>query len=117
MAQTDCDAIILGGGAAGLMCAIEAGRRGRRVIVLERNREPARKILISGGGRCNFTNRHCPPEHYLSARQHQPSHPPDNRVGGTSDAKGGRTGFNSLGHDYGPSVQGWMGRLLFEYPF
>ena len=53
------DAIVLGAGAAGLMCAAVAGQRGRRVVVLERNREPGRKILISGGGRCNFTNLHC----------------------------------------------------------
>ena len=50
------DVLILGGGAAGLMAAIEAGRRGRRVAVLERAERPGKKILISGGGRCNFTN-------------------------------------------------------------
>jgi predicted Rossmann fold flavoprotein len=61
------DVIVLGGGAAGLFCALTAGRRGRRVLVLERNREAGRKILISGGGRCNFTNLHCGPEHFLSA--------------------------------------------------
>jgi hypothetical protein len=58
--------IVLGGGAAGLMCAIEAGRRGRRVQVLERNDEVGRKILISGGGRCNFTNLGTAPERFLS---------------------------------------------------
>lgn len=58
--------IVLGGGAAGLMCAIEAGRRGRSVAVLERNDEVGRKILISGGGRCNFTNIHAGPENYFS---------------------------------------------------
>jgi len=58
---------VLGGGAAGLLCAIEAGRRGRRVLVLERNAEVGRKILISGGGRCNFTNRLATPEGFLSA--------------------------------------------------
>jgi hypothetical protein len=61
------DVIVLGGGAAGLMCAIEAGKRGRRVLVLERNGELGRKILISGGGRCNFTNRDAAPENFLSA--------------------------------------------------
>ncbi len=61
------DAIVAGGGAAGLMCAITAGRRGRRVLVLERARRPGNKILISGGGRCNFTNLNVGPEHYLSA--------------------------------------------------
>jgi predicted flavoprotein YhiN len=50
------DALILGAGAAGLLCAIEAGKRGRRVAVLERASRPGKKILISGGGRCNFTN-------------------------------------------------------------
>lgn len=64
------DVIVLGGGAAGLYCALTAGRRGRRVVVLERNREPGRKILISGGGRCNFTNLHTRPEHFLSANPH-----------------------------------------------
>jgi predicted Rossmann fold flavoprotein len=64
------DALILGGGAAGLMCAIEAGRRGRRVAVLERADQVGKKILISGGGRCNFTNIHCRPENFLSANPH-----------------------------------------------
>jgi predicted Rossmann fold flavoprotein len=59
------DVIVLGGGAAGLMCASEAGKRGRRVLVLERNAELGRKILISGGGRCNFTNLFTAPEHFL----------------------------------------------------
>jgi predicted Rossmann fold flavoprotein len=64
------DALILGGGAAGLMCAIEAGKRGRRVVVLERADRLGKKILISGGGRCNFTNIHCQPENFLSANPH-----------------------------------------------
>jgi predicted Rossmann fold flavoprotein len=64
------DALILGGGAAGLMCAIEAGRRGRRVVVLEHAGRLGKKILISGGGRCNFTNLHCQPEKFLSANPH-----------------------------------------------
>jgi predicted Rossmann fold flavoprotein len=64
------DALILGGGAAGLMCAIEAGRRGRRVAVLEHADRLGKKILISGGGRCNFTNIHCRPENFLSANAH-----------------------------------------------
>src|SRR5256885_12302370 len=64
------DAIILGGGAAGLMCAIEAGKRGRRVAVLERAERLGKKILISGGGRCNFTNVHCRPENFLSSNPH-----------------------------------------------
>jgi predicted Rossmann fold flavoprotein len=66
----DFDAIVLGGGAAGLMCAIEAGKRGRRVLVLERTDRVGKKILISGGGRCNFTNLHCRPENFLSANPH-----------------------------------------------
>src|ERR1700686_2858194 len=64
------DALILGGGAAGLMCAIEAGKRGRRVAVLERAGRLGKKILISGGGRCNFTNLHCQPENFLSSNPH-----------------------------------------------
>jgi predicted Rossmann fold flavoprotein len=64
------DAIILGAGAAGLFCAAEAGKRGRRVAVLERADRIGKKILISGGGRCNFTNIHCRPENFLSANEH-----------------------------------------------
>jgi len=64
------DASILGGGAAGLMCAIEAGKRGRRVAVLEHADRLGKKILISGGGRCNFTNLHCTPENFLSSNPH-----------------------------------------------
>ena len=64
------DALILGGGAAGLMCAIEAGKRGRRVAILERADQLGKKILISGGGRCNFTNIHCQPDNFLSANPH-----------------------------------------------
>jgi predicted Rossmann fold flavoprotein len=64
------DAIILGGGAAGLMCAIEAGKRGKRVAVLERAARIGKKILISGGGRCNFTNRFCQPENFTSSNPH-----------------------------------------------
>jgi predicted flavoprotein YhiN len=64
------DALILGGGAAGLMCAIEAGKRGRRVAVLEHADRLGKKILISGGGRCNFTNLHCRPENFFSSNPH-----------------------------------------------
>jgi predicted Rossmann fold flavoprotein len=64
------DALILGGGAAGLFCAIEAGKRGRRVAVLEHADRLGKKILISGGGRCNFTNIHCRPENFLSSNPH-----------------------------------------------
>jgi predicted Rossmann fold flavoprotein len=64
------DAIVLGGGAAGLMCAITAGQRGRRVAVLEHADRIGKKILISGGGRCNFTNLHCRAENFLSANPH-----------------------------------------------
>src|SRR5579864_7387121 len=64
------DVLILGGGAAGLMCAIEAGKRGRRVAVIEHTDRLGKKILISGGGRCNFTNIHCQPENFLSANPH-----------------------------------------------
>src|SRR5260370_14173354 len=64
------DVIVLGAGAAGLMCAIEAGKRGRRVAVLEHADRIGKKILISGGGRCNFTNLHCRPENFVSANPH-----------------------------------------------
>jgi predicted Rossmann fold flavoprotein len=64
------DVIILGAGAAGLMCAMEAGKRGRRVLVLEHTDRIGKKILISGGGRCNFTNLHTTPEDFLSANPH-----------------------------------------------
>lgn len=64
------DAIVLGAGGAGLMCAAIAGRRGRRVLVIDHASEPGRKILISGGGRCNFTNIHTAPDRYLSANPH-----------------------------------------------
>ena len=64
------DVIVLGAGAAGLMCAATAGQRGRRVAVLEHNGQPGRKILISGGGRCNFTNLHCVPENFISDNPH-----------------------------------------------
>src|SRR5690242_20508260 len=64
------DALILGAGAAGLMCALEAGKRGRRVAVLERAERAGKKILISGGGRCNFTNIHCRPENFISENPH-----------------------------------------------
>ena len=64
------DALILGGGAAGLMCAIEAGKRGRRIAVLEHADRLGKKILISGGGRCNFTNLHRQPENFLSSNPH-----------------------------------------------
>ncbi|WP_422374910.1 NAD(P)/FAD-dependent oxidoreductase [Roseibium sp.] len=62
----DLDVLVLGGGAAGLMCAIEAGKRGRKVLVVDHAKRPADKIRISGGGRCNFTNLHCAPANFLS---------------------------------------------------
>lgn len=64
------DLVVIGAGAAGLMCAAVAGQRGRRVALLEHNRQPGRKILISGGGRCNFTNIHCTPANFLSQNPH-----------------------------------------------
>lgn len=60
------DIIIIGGGAAGLMCAIAAGSRDRRVVVLEGSNKIGKKILMSGGGRCNFTNLHCDPSQFIS---------------------------------------------------
>jgi len=62
--------VVVGAGAAGLLCAIEAAKRGRRVAVLEHNPRIGRKILISGGGRCNFTNLRTAPENFLSANPH-----------------------------------------------
>lgn len=64
------DVIVVGGGAAGLMCALTAGQRGRRVLVLEGSNRIGKKILMSGGGRCNFTNLHCEPDNFLSANSH-----------------------------------------------
>lgn len=64
------DVVIIGAGAAGLMCAIEAGKRGRRVVVLDHADRIGKKVLISGGGRCNFTNLHCRPENFLSRNPH-----------------------------------------------
>jgi len=64
------DVIILGAGGAGLMCAAIAGQRGKRVLVIDHADQPGKKILISGGGRCNFTNLHTAPDRYLSANPH-----------------------------------------------
>ncbi len=64
------DVLVLGAGAAGLFCAAEAGKHGRRVAMLERAERAGKKILISGGGRCNFTNIYCKPENFLSANPH-----------------------------------------------
>jgi predicted Rossmann fold flavoprotein len=64
------DAIIIGAGAAGLFCALQAGKRGKRVLVIEHNAQVGRKILISGGGRCNFTNLHTRPENFISNNPH-----------------------------------------------
>jgi len=68
MEKLDC--IIIGAGAAGLMCAIEAGKRLRKVIVLDHANKPGKKILMSGGGRCNFTNYHINPDNYISHNRH-----------------------------------------------
>ncbi|WNO54527.1 NAD(P)/FAD-dependent oxidoreductase [Stakelama saccharophila] len=70
MAKHIYDAIVLGAGGAGLMCAATAGQRGRRVLLLDHAAAPGRKILISGGGRCNFTNLGVAPERFLSANPH-----------------------------------------------
>ena len=64
------DTIIIGGGAAGLLCAIEAGKRGRETLLIEHNAQVGRKILISGGGRCNFTNLSTGPENFISGNPH-----------------------------------------------
>ncbi|WP_373568239.1 NAD(P)/FAD-dependent oxidoreductase [Marinimicrobium sp. ABcell2] len=64
------DCVVIGGGAAGLMCAATAGQRGRRVLVLEHTKKVGKKILMSGGGRCNFTNYEVEPRHYRSENAH-----------------------------------------------
>ena len=64
------DLVVIGAGAAGLMCAITAARRGRRVLVLERSNKPGKKILMSGGGHCNFTNLHVTPDRFVSGNPH-----------------------------------------------
>jgi predicted Rossmann fold flavoprotein len=64
------DAIVIGGGAAGLFCAITAGKRGKKVLVIEHNQEVGRKIVISGGGRCNFTNLNVTSENFISQNPH-----------------------------------------------
>ena len=66
----EVDAIIIGAGACGLMCAVQAGFLGKKVIVLEKNNKPGAKILISGGGRCNFTNQWASPAQFISANPH-----------------------------------------------
>src|SRR5260370_38445037 len=66
----ELDAVLLGGGAVGVFGASEAGIRGRHVAVLEHAERIGKKILISGGGRCNFTNIHCHPENFISANEH-----------------------------------------------
>lgn len=68
--QTSWDVIVIGAGAAGLFCAIEAGKRGRKVLVLDNGKRIGRKILMSGGGRCNFTNMYTSPENFLSQNPH-----------------------------------------------
>jgi hypothetical protein len=68
--MTETDVVVIGAGAAGLMAAIRAGQRGRRVLLLDHAEEPGKKILISGGGRCNFTNTGCVPERFLGANPH-----------------------------------------------
>ncbi len=65
-----CDVVVVGAGAAGMMCAIEAGKRGRQVVVLDHAEKPGKKILISGGGRCNFTNRVCTATNFISENPH-----------------------------------------------
>lgn len=68
--QPDFDAIIIGGGACGLMCAVQAGFLGKKVLVLEKNDRVGAKILISGGGRCNYTNLYASPKQFISENEH-----------------------------------------------
>jgi len=69
-APSSFDAIVIGAGAAGMLCAAEAGKRGRRILLIDHADRPGAKILISGGGRCNFTNIHTVPDRFLSANPH-----------------------------------------------
>ncbi|MFD2163591.1 NAD(P)/FAD-dependent oxidoreductase [Paradesertivirga mongoliensis] len=64
------DAVIIGGGACGLMCAVQAGFLGKEVLILEKNEKPGAKILISGGGRCNYTNLYSGPQNFISQNEH-----------------------------------------------
>ena len=66
----ESDIVILGAGAAGIMCAIEAGKRNRKVILLDHSRKMGEKIRISGGGRCNFTNRNVSASNFISQNPH-----------------------------------------------
>ncbi len=68
--ENACDTIVLGAGAAGLLCAMTAAARGRRVLVLDRSNRIGKKILMSGGGKCNFTNLHVTPDRFLSGNPH-----------------------------------------------
>ena len=68
--NNDFDVVVIGAGAAGLFAAMRAGQRGRRVLLLDHAEEPGKKILISGGGRCNFTNSDCVPDRFLSGNRH-----------------------------------------------
>jgi predicted flavoprotein YhiN len=68
--MSEYDAIVLGAGAAGLFCAATAGQRGKRVLLLDHAAEPGKKIVISGGGRCNFTNLHTAPDRYIASNPH-----------------------------------------------
>jgi predicted Rossmann fold flavoprotein len=70
MSADHYDAVVIGAGAAGMMAAATAGQRGKRVLLVDHNAQPGRKILISGGGRCNFTNLHTAPDRYLSENPH-----------------------------------------------
>jgi predicted Rossmann fold flavoprotein len=68
--QSEFDAIIIGGGACGLMCAVQAGFLGKRTLILEKNDQPGAKILISGGGRCNYTNFYATHQQFISQNEH-----------------------------------------------
>jgi predicted Rossmann fold flavoprotein len=70
VSSSEWDVIVIGAGAAGMMCAAQAGQRGRRVLLIEHYHKLGEKIRISGGGRCNFTNLHCKPENFLSNNPH-----------------------------------------------
>ena len=73
MTTQNYDVIIIGAGAAGLMCALTAGYRGRSVLLIDHANKPGKKILMSGGGRCNFTNLNSTPANFLSDNPHYSS--------------------------------------------
>ena len=95
MPELNYDTLILGAGAAGMMCAIHAAARGGRVLIVDHARKPGEKIRISGGGRCNFTNIHTSPGNFLSKNPHL-QNPRSNALPSTTSS----TWFKSTGSGF-----------------